>query len=182
MSHAPRDLDDPFLLRSLDHRANVQVRPELQAGSSNPRRSLDLLAERTADTAWIGVPAVCQHQQGAQAQGTSANLSEQLVSQAAIPGVLDHACYPQACRNHHGQSHPGNHLASFNGMITNDKFCLSRFAQLHLGQWQLPLSLRAQAARQLAYHRERYCPSSSQAGDAYETPPLDGPPSGRQLP
>ena len=82
---------------------------------------------------------------------------------------------------HGAQSHPRNHFAPFNGMITNDKFCVSRFVQLHLGQWQLPLSLRAQAARQLAYQRERYRSSSSQVGDAYETPPLDGPPPGRQL-
>src|SRR6266567_2621809 len=37
MSHPPRDLDDPFVLRSLDHGANVQLRPDLQARSSNSR-------------------------------------------------------------------------------------------------------------------------------------------------
>ncbi len=72
-------------------------------------------------------------------------------------------------------------VSHFNGMITNDKFCVSRFVQLHLGQWQLPLPLRAEAARQLAYHRERYRPPSSQAGDAYETPPLESPPPDYQL-
>ena len=35
ISHPPGDLDDPFFLRSLDHRANVQFRPDLQARSSN---------------------------------------------------------------------------------------------------------------------------------------------------
>ncbi len=90
MSHAPRDLDDPFFLRALDHRANVQLRPDLQARSSHPRSSLDLLAERSADTARIGAPAIGQHEQGAQARRASAHLGHQAVSQAAITRELDH--------------------------------------------------------------------------------------------
>ena len=30
----------------------------------------------------------------------------------------------------------------FNGMITNDKFCLTRWGQLHLSWWRRPLRLR----------------------------------------
>ncbi len=180
MSHLSGDLHDPFFLRSLDHGANGQLRPDLQAGSSHSTAELDLLPEGPANTVGVRIPAVRQDEQGSQAERTSANLSQQTVCQAAITGRLDHASQPQARRDPHGQSHPRDHLVSFNGMITNDKFCMSRFAELHLGQWQLPLSLRAQAARQLAYHRERYPSSSSQAGDAYETTPLDSPPSDRQ--
>jgi hypothetical protein len=36
MSHLPGDLDDPLFLGVLDHRAYVQLRPNLQAGSSHP--------------------------------------------------------------------------------------------------------------------------------------------------
>jgi hypothetical protein len=113
MSHAPRDLDDPFLLRPLDDGANMQVGPDLQARSSHTRRAFDLLSERTADTAWIGAPAVRQHEQRAPCVRTSANLSKQLISQTAITRLLDNTCDPQAGRNHHRQSHPGHHLASF---------------------------------------------------------------------
>ncbi len=85
MSHPPRDLDDPFVLRALDHRANVQLRPDLQARSSHSRSSLDLLAERSADAARVRAPAVRQHEQGTQASRASANLGQQAISQAAIP-------------------------------------------------------------------------------------------------
>ncbi len=64
-----------------------------------------------------------------------------------------------------------------NGMITNDKFCVSRFVQLHLGQWQLARRLRPEAARQMAYHRERNRPASSPVGGAYETTSVDPVPS-----
>jgi hypothetical protein len=51
--HPAGDLHDPFFLRSLDHGANVQLRPDLQARSSNPGSLLDLLAERWADAARV---------------------------------------------------------------------------------------------------------------------------------
>ena len=62
MSHAPGDLDDPFLFCSLDHSTNVQLRPDLQAGSSHSCGSLHFFSERSADTPRIGAPAVCQHE------------------------------------------------------------------------------------------------------------------------
>ncbi len=129
MSHPPRDLDDPFVLRSLDHGANVQLRPDLQARSSNSRSSLDLLSERSAYAARIGTPAVCQHKEGAQGSRASANLGHQAVSQAAITRELNHPTQPQAGRNHHGQSHPSDHLASFH----------PDFIGLNVHQVQLPL-------------------------------------------
>ncbi len=129
MSHPPRDLDDPFFLRALDHRANVQLRPDLQACSSHPRRSLDLLAERSADAARVCAPAVCQHEQGTQASRASANLGQQAISQAAITRVLDRTSQPEASRNHHGQSHPGDHFASFH----------PNFIGLNVHQVQLPV-------------------------------------------
>ncbi len=113
MSHPPGDLDDPFFLRSLDDRANVQLRPDLQASSSHSTGQLDLLAEGSANTVGVRIPAVGQDEQGAQAGRTAANLLEQPGRGAAITRGLDHACYPQACRNHHRQSHPGDHLVAF---------------------------------------------------------------------
>jgi hypothetical protein len=103
MSHAPRELDAPFVLRALDQRANVQLRPNLQAGPSYPRRSLDLLSEGSADAARIGARAVCQHQKRAQGSCASANLGHQAVSQAAITRVVDRPSQPQAGRTHHGR-------------------------------------------------------------------------------
>ena len=103
MSHPSRDLDDPFFLRSLDHRANVQLWPDLQARSSNPRRSLDLLAECSTDAARIRAPTVGQHEEGAQGNRASANLGHQAIGQAAITRVLDHASQPQTGRNHQCQ-------------------------------------------------------------------------------
>jgi hypothetical protein len=42
---------------------------------------------------------------------------------------------------------PGNQLDSvikqeFNGLITNDKFCLTRYGKLQLSWWRRPLRLR----------------------------------------
>ncbi len=65
MSHLSRDLADAFLLCSLDDRTNVQLGPDLQTCSFHSRCLFDPLSERTVDNAWIGVPAVCQHEQGA---------------------------------------------------------------------------------------------------------------------
>jgi hypothetical protein len=59
MSHAPGDLDDPFFLRPLDHRPNVQLWPDLKARSSSSRSFLDLLSERSANTVGVGCPSVC---------------------------------------------------------------------------------------------------------------------------
>jgi len=129
MSHPPGDLDDPFFLRSFDDRANVQLRPDLQACSSNSTGQLDLLAEGPANTVGVSFPAVGQDEQGAQADRTAANLLEQPVSQAAITRGLDYACYPQACRNHHRQSHPGDYLVAFH----------PNFIGLNVHQVQLPL-------------------------------------------
>ncbi len=84
MGHSAHDLHHALFLASFDHRANVQLRPDLQARSSNSRRPLDLLTERSADAARICAPAVCYHQQRSQASSTPANLGQQAVGQAAI--------------------------------------------------------------------------------------------------
>ncbi len=129
VGHLTRDLDHPLFLGPLDHGANVQLWPDLQAGSSNSTGLLDLLAEGSADAARIRVPAVRQHQQRSQRCRASADLLKQAVSQAAITRKLDRPCHPQARRNHHGQSHPGNHSASFH----------SNFVRLNMHQVKLPL-------------------------------------------
>src|SRR5579859_2269169 len=89
ISHVPRDLDDPFFLRALDHRSNVQLRPDLQARSSHSCGSLDLLAEREAYAAWIRAPAIGQHEKGLQGRCASTHLRHQAISQDAITRVLD---------------------------------------------------------------------------------------------
>jgi hypothetical protein len=113
VSHPPGDLDHPFFLRSLDHRANVQLGPDLQTGSPNSPPLLDLLPECWADTARISTPPVGQDEQGTQTGRTSTNLLHQGIGQMTIPRELDHPTQPQTRRNHHGQAHPGDHLASF---------------------------------------------------------------------
>ena len=54
MGHPSRDLDDPLFLGPLDDRANVQLWPDVQAGSPWSLRLLDLLSERSADTIRVG--------------------------------------------------------------------------------------------------------------------------------
>jgi hypothetical protein len=73
VSYLAGDLDHPFFLRSLDHRANVQLWPDLQAGSSNSTGQLDLLPERSTNTVGGSAPAVRQDEQRAQAGRTSAH-------------------------------------------------------------------------------------------------------------
>jgi hypothetical protein len=129
MSHLAGNLDHPFFLRSLDDGANVQLWPDLQTGSPDSPGLLDLLAESSADTVGIRAPSVCQDKKGAQAGRTSANLLHQGIGQTAITRELDHPTQPQARRNHHGQAHPGDHLASFH----------PNFIGLNVHQVQLPL-------------------------------------------
>jgi hypothetical protein len=129
LSHPPCDFDNPFFLRSLDHRANVQLRPDLQARSSNSLSPLDLLSEGSADAARIRAPTVCQHEEGTPGACASANLGHQAVGQAAITRVLDRAGQPQATRNHHRQPHPGDHVVSFH----------PDFIRLHMHQVKLSL-------------------------------------------
>jgi hypothetical protein len=54
MGHLSRDLNQPFVLRVLDDRANVQLRPDLQARPPNSLGRLDLLTERPADAPRVG--------------------------------------------------------------------------------------------------------------------------------
>lgn len=113
MRHLASNLNHPFFLCSLDHCSDVQVWPDLQIGSSHSAGLLDLLPESPTNTVGIGTPAVCQEKQGAQSLSRSANLLHQAISQATITRKLNHSSQPQARRNHHGQTHPGYHAASF---------------------------------------------------------------------
>ena len=54
MGHLARDLDHPLFLGALDHRANVQLRPDLQTGSPDSTVLLDLLAEGSTNTVGVG--------------------------------------------------------------------------------------------------------------------------------
>ena len=54
MGYPSGDLDDPLFLRPLDHRANVQLGPDLQTRSPNSTGLLDLLAERSPNTVGVG--------------------------------------------------------------------------------------------------------------------------------
>jgi hypothetical protein len=60
----------------------------------------------------------------------------------------------------------------FNGLITNDKFCMVRTGQLYLSHWRRPLRLRTPEPEQ-----EVFSPSEkSDRGGSHETPVED--PSG----
>src|SRR5436305_13113970 len=95
MGHLARDLDHPLVLGPLDHRANVQLWPNLQTGSPDSAVLLDLLAEGPTNTVGIGTPAVCQNQQREHRLSRSANLEHQAVGQTAITRELDHPTQPQ---------------------------------------------------------------------------------------
>ncbi|SRR5712691_2311736 len=54
MRHLAYDLNHPFFLRPLDHRANMQVGPDLQTRTPSPRGILHLLTKCSPDTVWVG--------------------------------------------------------------------------------------------------------------------------------
>ncbi len=149
MSHAPGDLDDPFFLGPFDHRPNVQVWPDLKAGSSPSSRLLDLFSERSANTVGVGSPSVCQDEQRLQAAGTATNLGEHSISQGAITRALNGACYPQACRDPHGQPHPGDHLASFHAYLVGLNMHQIQLSLLH----QFLVHLLAMGSRSITPRR-----------------------------
>ncbi len=113
MGHLAGDLDHPPFLRSLDHRADMHVCPDLQTRSPHSRGLLDLLSEGSTNTVGVRTPPVCQEKQRAQSLGRPAHLLHQAVGQAAISRKLDHPTHPQARRHHHGQAHPCDHLTAF---------------------------------------------------------------------
>ena len=54
MSHLPRDVGQMVVDRVFDDRADVQLRPDLQARSPLSGRRLDLLAKSALDAAGVG--------------------------------------------------------------------------------------------------------------------------------
>jgi len=60
-----------------------------------------------------------------------------------------------------------------NGLVTNDKFCLSRSARLHLSHWHLPWRRRLGAVAQEVYPAHQRV---GVGGDTNEAPPTAGPP------
>ena len=107
------DLHDPLSVRPFDDCADVQLRPDLQTRSSHSSSPLDLLSERSTNTLEVSTPPIGQNEKRAQADSAAANLRHQGIGQPTITRALDHSCDPQARRNHHGQSHPREHLALF---------------------------------------------------------------------
>ena len=53
-----------------------------------------------------------------------------------------------------------------NGLITNDKFCMTRTGQLQLNHWRRPLRLRAPDTEQRVYSASE----ESECGGSHETP------------
>src|SRR2546421_12590610 len=58
MTHLTHHLGEPVVDRVLDHRPNVQARPDLQVRSPTSCRPLDLLPKGSGDTAHIRCPAI----------------------------------------------------------------------------------------------------------------------------
>ena len=129
LSHPSGDLHHPFLLRVFDDRGDTELGPHLQAGSPTSCGLFDFLPKRPSNTAWVGVPAICTHQQRTQRLTAGAHLREQPVCQTPIARQTDHPAQPQACRHHHSQAHPSNHLVAFH----------PNFIRLDMHQVQLPL-------------------------------------------
>ena len=90
MSHAPRDLDDPFFLRSLDHGCNHDIRPCHQAGSSSAHRLFHFLAQGPPNAARIGRPPIRADQQRTQWLTTGSDLGQQAICQLPVARDLDH--------------------------------------------------------------------------------------------
>jgi hypothetical protein len=53
-----------------------------------------------------------------------------------------------------------------NGLITNDKFCMTRTGQLRLNHWRRPLRLRTSDTEQMVYSASE----ESECGGSHETP------------
>jgi hypothetical protein len=68
--------------------------------------------------------------------------------------------------------------AVLNGIITNDKFCMSRAGRLQLSWWRLPRSLRLPAAPQTIYPTERHEGEVESQEDRYEGTGVSHPASG----
>src|SRR6266852_9203523 len=64
-----------------------------------------------------------------------------------------------------------------NGMITNDKFCLSRHARLHLSHWRLAQRSQPNVAARLSYPSDRDESTLRHRGGSNEATPMDMPPS-----
>src|SRR5260370_37464012 len=62
--------------------------------------------------------------------------------------------------------------AIFNGLVTNDKFCLSRPARLHLSHWHRPLCQRLSDAVPRVYPAHHY---GGVGGCTDEAPPVADP-------
>jgi len=54
----------------------------------------------------------------------------------------------------------------FNGLITNDKFCMARTGRLQLNHWRRPLQLRTPDTEQMVYSASE----NSDSGGNHETP------------
>jgi hypothetical protein len=65
----------------------------------------------------------------------------------------------------------------FNGLITNDKFCMTRTGRLRLSHWRRPLRLRTPAAEQWVYSTSE----KSECGGSHETP-VESPSGGDGVP
>jgi len=68
--------------------------------------------------------------------------------------------------------------AFLNGIITNDKFCMSRAGRLQLRWWRLPRSLRLPAPPQTVYPTERHEGEVESQEDRYEGTGVSHPASG----
>jgi hypothetical protein len=113
LCHASSDLDNTLVLSVFDDGGDQKLRPHLQGGSSWANGAFDLFAKRAPNTAGVGRPAIGADQNGPQRLATRSDLSQQPISQTAIPVETDGPSKPQAGRNHHGQAHPGDQLSPF---------------------------------------------------------------------
>jgi hypothetical protein len=68
-------------------------------------------------------------------------------------------------------------LPHFNGLITNDKFCMVRTGKLKLNHWRLPLKRRIGIPGEKVYSAQKVM----ECGGDHETP-LDDPPRGEGMP
>jgi hypothetical protein len=66
---------------------------------------------------------------------------------------------------------------SSNGMITNDKFCMSRQVWLHLSHWRLAQCLQQNVAARVSYPSDRDESTLRHRGGINETTPMEMPPS-----
>jgi len=107
------DLNHTLFGGFLDHCPDHHLWPGLPSAATSTCYSFDLFSKRSPNTVGVSCPAIRQDQHGGERLATGFHHLEQRIRQVTITTQADYPSQPQACRNHHRQTDPGNHFPSF---------------------------------------------------------------------